>query len=191
MEMREEVRSRNELHKWTADIIRRHDFIAVEDLMIQNMTKSAAGTVEDPGERVAQKRGLNRSILDQQWGKAMTYLEYKAESAGIPFIRVDPKNTSRACAKCGAVVAGARDGESFVCTACGNMDDADHNAALNILARGWNVFNRQSGFLDAAEPLPLGRPGAQVHVCVSSPTALPRIPRTRASPDHRQLALAL
>ena len=191
MEMREEVRSRNELHKWTANIVRRHDFIAVEDLTIRNMTTSAAGTVEDPGERVAQKRGLNRSILDQQWGKAITYLEYKAESAGIPFICVDPKNTSRACAGCGAVVAGARVGESFVCTACGNMDDADNNAALNILARGWNVY-RQSNLLDAAEPLPLGSPGARVHACASSlDTALPIKPRTRASPDHRQLAFAL
>ena len=191
LEMREEVRSRNDLHKWTADIARRHDFIAVEDLSIQNMTRSAAGTLEEPGSRVAQKRGLNRSILEQQWGKALTYLEYKAESAGIPFMRADPKNTSRTCANCGAVEPGARRGESFVCLACGNMDDADHNAARNILARGWLQWQSESG---VAEPLPLGSPGSGVCASASTPNRrrLPTTPRSpRASPEHRQLTFAL
>ncbi|MER6159700.1 hypothetical protein ABT147_29815 [Streptomyces sp. NPDC001868] len=32
------------------------------------MTRSAKGTVERPGQNVAQKSGLNRSILAQGWG---------------------------------------------------------------------------------------------------------------------------
>ena len=45
-----------------------YDFIAIEDLEIKNMTKSAKGTLEEPGKNVAQKRGLNREIMRQSWG---------------------------------------------------------------------------------------------------------------------------
>ena len=40
-----------------------HDLIALEDLGVKDMTRSAKGTVENPGKNVAQKSGLNRSIL--------------------------------------------------------------------------------------------------------------------------------
>ncbi len=33
------------------------------------MSKSAKGTVENPGKNVKQKSGLNRAILDQSWGE--------------------------------------------------------------------------------------------------------------------------
>ena len=188
--VREEARSWNELHQWTASVVRRHDFIVVEDLKIRSMVKSAAGTVEEPGSRVAQKRGLNRSILEQQWGKALTYLEYKAESAGVPFARIDPKNTSLTCARCGAVDPEARDGESFVCVYCGNMDDADRNAAHNILALGWEQWQTSKG---VAESLPLGSRDAGACARLNGAVAprLSETPRTRGSPEARQLTFAL
>ncbi len=40
-----------------------HDLIALEDLGVKNMIRSAKGTVENPCKNVAQKSGLNRSIL--------------------------------------------------------------------------------------------------------------------------------
>lgn len=174
LEMREEVSSRNALHRWTADIVRRHDFIAVEDLNMQNMTRSAADTTEEPGSRVGRKGRLNHSILERQWGRALTYLDYKAESAGIPFARVDPKNTSQACARCGASLPGGRDKESYVCESCGNMDDAYHNAAHNILALGWEQWQTSEG---VAEPLPLGSRDAGACARLNGAVAL-RLPET-------------
>ena len=53
--------------------------IAIEDLPVRNMTRSAAGTLENPGTGVAQKRGLNRSITEQTWGMIRLQLNYKAE----------------------------------------------------------------------------------------------------------------
>ncbi|KXT29492.1 hypothetical protein HMPREF3036_02640 [Sutterella sp. KLE1602] len=44
-------------------------------MKVKNMTASAKGTVEEPGSRVAQKSGLNRSILDQGWGIFFNKLE--------------------------------------------------------------------------------------------------------------------
>ena len=46
------------------------------------MSRSAAGTKENPGKRVGQKAGLNRSILDQGWGIFRQPLEYKLEWNG-------------------------------------------------------------------------------------------------------------
>lgn len=42
--------------------------IVVEDLKIQNMSKSSKGDSKKHGKKVAQKSGLNRSVLDQGWG---------------------------------------------------------------------------------------------------------------------------
>ena len=45
------------------------------------MTRSARGTREHPGTRVAQKRGLNREISRQGWGLLVARLQQKARGA--------------------------------------------------------------------------------------------------------------
>ena len=47
---------------------RRFDVIRFEDLRTKTMTRSAKGTVENPGSNVRAKSGLNRAILAQGWG---------------------------------------------------------------------------------------------------------------------------
>jgi transposase len=42
------------------------------------MTRSAAGTVANPGRNVAQKAGLNRGILKSGWGLLVGRLGQKA-----------------------------------------------------------------------------------------------------------------
>ncbi|MDE0670599.1 MAG: transposase, partial [Caldilineaceae bacterium] len=43
--------------------------VVIEDLNTKAMTKSAKGTVENPGRNVKQKAGLNRAILASGWGQ--------------------------------------------------------------------------------------------------------------------------
>ncbi len=88
-------------HKAALALVRDYDVIVHEDLKIANMTRSASGTIERPGRNVAAKSGLNRSVLDAGWGVFLRLLAYKAESAGRELIAVDPRNTSRTCARCG------------------------------------------------------------------------------------------
>ena len=57
--------------------------IAVEKLQIKNLTKSAKGSVQNPGKNVAQKRSLNRRILEQGWAEVIDYIKYKARYRGI------------------------------------------------------------------------------------------------------------
>ena len=63
----------------------------------------------------AAKAGLNRSIHDAGWGQLLTFIAYKAESAGRVVIAVDPRYTSQRCAQCGHVAAGNRRTQTEFC----------------------------------------------------------------------------
>ena len=60
MRYRAAVRRRNALHRITTALVRRFGTFVIEALNLENMTKSARGTVEDPGRNVAAKAALNR-----------------------------------------------------------------------------------------------------------------------------------
>ncbi|MET8865448.1 transposase [Nonomuraea sp. NPDC004580] len=124
-------------HKAALVLVRDYDVIVHEDLRITNMTRSASGTIEAPGRNVAQKAGLNRSMLDAGWGVFLQILAYKAESARRELIAVNPAGTSRTCARCGHRAKDNRVTQAaFACTACGHAAHADVNAAVNILRAG-------------------------------------------------------
>ncbi|MDR3491815.1 MAG: transposase [Gammaproteobacteria bacterium] len=129
------------LHNISTDISKNHAMIVVEDLKVGNMSKSATGTLAVPGEKVKQKKGLNRSILDQGWGEFRRHLEYKQAWSNGLFVTVNPRNTSRTCFCCGFVSAENRKTQArFECIECGYTANADVNAARNILAAGHAVL---------------------------------------------------
>jgi putative transposase len=121
------------LHKQSIAIAKNHGMVKIEKLRVQNMTRSAKGTVENPGKNVAAKSGLNRSILDQGWGMFATMLKYKLAERGGELIEVNAPYTSQKCFPCGYVGAvNRKDQATFVCLQCGHTDNADHNAACVI-----------------------------------------------------------
>lgn len=127
---------RDFLHKATTALVEQHALIAIEDLRVQQMTRSAAGTSDRPGRCVKRKRGLNRTILRQGWGLARRMLEYKGARRGVRVVAVEAAYTSQTCAACGHVDrASRRTRSAFACVACGHHDQADRNAAKNILVR--------------------------------------------------------
>ena len=146
---RNRVRNRGAAHELTTTLVQRYDRIAVEDLRIGNMTRSAKGTLEEPGRNVAAKQALNRRILDQSWGLILTQLTYKAEWAGRELVRVNPAYTSRTCSGCGASAPQERY-RVYGCPDCGLLLDRDVNAARNILARAFPGLPGLPG--DANEP---------------------------------------
>ncbi|CND72087.1 transposase [Mycobacterium tuberculosis] len=68
LEAREGDRRRDWVEKTSTDLARRFDVIAVEDLDVAAMTRSAKGTIAAPGVNVRQKAGLNRGILAARGG---------------------------------------------------------------------------------------------------------------------------
>ena len=126
---RQRVRTRNELHAITTDIIRNHGkWVAVEDLQIKNMTAHGG----------AHKRGLNRSILEQNWGQFIQQLTYKAESAGGRLVKGNPNNTTQRCSACGSLPLEriTLADRWYNCVVCGHSEDRDINASKNILLEG-------------------------------------------------------
>ena len=81
------------------------------------------------------------SILDQGWGEFRRQLEYKQAWLGGQVIAVPPQYTSQRCACCGHTARANRITQSkFECVACGHTENADINAARNILAAGLAVL---------------------------------------------------
>jgi putative transposase len=128
---------RDYLHKASTTISKNHAMVVVEDLQVSNMSRSAAGTVEQPGRNVRAKAGLNRSILDQGWAEFRRQLEYKMFWVGGVFLAVSPQNTSRTCPQCGYVSGENRQTQAdFACVECGYSENADLVGAINILRAG-------------------------------------------------------
>lgn len=129
------------LHKLTTSISNNHVMIVLEDLQVKNMSASAKGTVEVPGKNVKAKSGLNRRILDQGWHEFRRQLEYKQQWRGGHVIVVRPAYTSLMCSVCHQACKENRVSQSeFKCTNCKFEENADLNAAKNILAAGRAVL---------------------------------------------------
>lgn len=59
---------RDSLHKIAHRLVAGADVIALEALTLRAMTRSAKGTLEQPGSNVAAKAGLNQALLDASFG---------------------------------------------------------------------------------------------------------------------------
>ena len=128
----------NWYHHTSKFIADQYDIVYMEDLNSQGMTASAKGTLDSPGTHVKAKSGLNREILKSSWGKLEQCLSYKARVE-----KVAPQYTSQTCNKCGIADKANRKTQSiFKCQYCGHEDNADVNAALNILAAGNTATGR-------------------------------------------------
>jgi putative transposase len=115
------------LHKWSTYYIQNYDRIAVEKLNIKDMLE----------ER--KSREMNRNTIDAAWGKARTFLTYKAERAGCQFVAVNPAYTSQDCFRCGTRVPKGLSERIHKCPSCGYTENRDLNAAFNIRKSAFNV----------------------------------------------------
>jgi putative transposase len=133
---REASRRRTKHFQLASKIVRNsQQIIVIEDLKVKNMTRSAKGTLAEPGKNVKAKSGLNRSILDAGMAQFIKILKDKAESAGRLVIAVNPKGTSQNCSQCGKTVKKPLNQRQHICS-CGANMHRDVNAARNILRRG-------------------------------------------------------
>jgi putative transposase len=125
------------LHQLSTRLVTEHPVIAIEELKVKSMTGSAKGTASQPGTNVRQKAGLNKGILDQAWAEFKRQLQYKSAAVGGEVLAINPAYTSQTCNVCDHVHAHNRKTQSlFLCVACGHTENADINAAKNILKRG-------------------------------------------------------
>jgi len=103
-----------------------YDVVVMEDIQV----KQLIGGVN---------RGLRRSLQDAAFGMMRTVIRYQLEKYGKEFILVDPRNSSKTCAKCGYVKMDLTLSDRvFECPRCGWRADRDYNSSLNHLKHaGW------------------------------------------------------
>ena len=130
------------LDKIVYRLIHEYDFIAVEQLRIQNMVRN---------------RHLAKSIMDAGWGYFRTRLHVKAAEAGRVVVEVDPAYTSQTCSSCGQRFPEHIDlSVRIVSCPCGLVLDRDVNAAINILRLGrsrWASTSAAAGVAQEAAGL--------------------------------------
>jgi putative transposase len=113
----------------TTQVVKNHDFLAVEDLAVTNMLKN---------------HKLAKSIQDVSMGTILTQLKYKSEWHNRDYIEVDRFfASSKLCSCCGFKKDDLllKD-RSWTCPSCLTAHDRDINAAINILNEG---IKKQSG----------------------------------------------
>lgn len=117
LKARETNRRKDWCEKTSTMLARTCSLVRFEKLNIKSMTRSAKGTVEQPGKSVAQKAGLNRAILAQGWGLLRQRTGQKApgrvEDVPAPF-------TSLRCSACGWIEKKSR--------------KSHENASINVAA---------------------------------------------------------
>lgn len=115
------------LHKWSNYYIQNYDRIAVEKLNIKDMLNGR------------KKPAKNRNTLDAAWGKARTFLTYKAERAGCQVDAINPAYTTQDCFKCNTRVPKDEKERTHKCPVCGYTINRDLNAAFNIRKKAFDI----------------------------------------------------
>lgn len=112
---------RENAHRITTSLVRRFDFVVIEDLNVAGM---------------ARNRRLSSSIYDAAMAELRRQLVYKCDEAGITLIIADRwYPSSKTCSGCGVVKTKLRLSErTFHCESCGISIDRDLNAARNLAA---------------------------------------------------------
>lgn len=113
------------LHKLSYNYANRYDYIFVEDLNMQNMSKYLH---------------LGKSTNDNGFGMFRTMLNYKLKERGKVFHKIDKwYASSTICSNCHTKhkdIVSSLSIRKWTCPTCGSNHDRDINAAINIRNRG-------------------------------------------------------
>ena len=108
------------LHKLSTTYARKYGIVFVERLQRLNMVSNHA---------------LAGKILDSGWGTFANMLEYKCMLVEVP-----AHNTTVDCSHCRNPVPKSLAVRTHRCGRCNLVLDRDHNAAINILKKGLEIF---------------------------------------------------
>ena len=139
-------------HRISAQLVKDHAVLCLEDTKTSNIVKSAKGTEENPGNNVRQKAVLNREILSQGWYIFRVFLDYKCQRQGRILVFVPAPYTSITCSKCRHCNGDNRKNqETFHCLSCGFRTNADLNAAENIRRQGLEILASADEYAGCAD----------------------------------------
>lgn len=107
---------------------RKYDAIVIEDLDMQNMSRSLR---------------LGKSVMDLGWGMFVSWLEHECSKYDTFVLKADKWfPSSKTCHECGSKNDLLRlSDREWVCPTCGCIIDRDYNAALNLRDYFINEYN--------------------------------------------------
>lgn len=108
------------------EVLKNKDLVVVEKLSNLNSNSKLKGRLS---------KNIRSSIGSWNYAYWLMRLEMNCEENRVSFRTVSPYNTSITCPVCSLIDSRNRNGEIFKCQACGYTDNADVNAALNIVQR--------------------------------------------------------
>jgi putative transposase len=128
---------------------RRHQNHCVSKRLVETAKDTGRGIAMEKLDGIRERTTVRAKDRARHSGWAFlqlrSFVEYKAQLAGVPVVLVDPRNTSRTCNVCGHCEAGNRTTrDDFVCKHCGHSAPADLNAARNHRDRAWGTSKRPS-----------------------------------------------
>lgn len=131
-----------QIHNYIRMCVNKIDFSSLSDLILEKLKYIQIGT----------KGKVNKTTrkLLKSWNLGLLHLaiEQKCEENCVHLHYVNPKYTSRTCPICGHIDKRNREGTVFKCVKCGFENNADLNAAKNILKR----FHQESSTLNNIVP---------------------------------------
>jgi len=103
-----------------------YDAVVMEDIHVKQLIGKSG-------------RKMRMRLHDVAFHELRSIVKYQVEKYGKEFILVDPRDSSKTCAKCGYVKDDLTlNDRIFSCPRCGWTADRDYNSALNHLRRaGW------------------------------------------------------
>lgn len=122
---------RDYLHKLSTEIVKNHDIIGIEDLLVKNMVLN---------------RKLAKSISEVSWAEFRALLEYKAKWYGKEVVAV-ARNfpSSQLCSGCGHQNKAVKNLaiRDWKCPECHARHDRDINASMNLKNEALRILSLQ------------------------------------------------
>lgn len=111
------------LHKISTELIKKYDFIMLEDLNVKGMVKN---------------HKLAKHISDASWSKFVEFLTYKAEWNDKTIVKINRFfPSSKTCNICDYINQDlSLEVREWTCPSCNTKLDRDFNASINILNEG-------------------------------------------------------
>ena len=102
----------------------------VEEAQATGCDTIAMESLTNIRRRIKAGKRIRSRLHRWSWAQLQGFVQYKAQSAGLKIVFVDPAYTSQTCAWCGQI--GIRQKHSLICKFCGIQRHSDLNASQNI-----------------------------------------------------------
>ena len=124
------------IHQVTRKIVEENDLIAVETLKVKEMIE----------RKENKKNHLSKNISNASFSEVIRQLEYKSKWNNKRLIKINTYfPSSKKCNRCGSINKEISDLSirKWECENCGNENDRDINASINILEEGIRIYYKK------------------------------------------------